>query len=63
MSERPIWYENKLKRDAEYLKENTKQFIVRINKNTDGDMIEHLEKQPNKQGYIKDLIRVDMAKK
>ena len=25
-------------------------------------LIEHIEKQPNKQGYIKDLIRADIEK-
>lgn len=29
---------------------------------TEVDLIEHIEKQPKKQTYIKDLIREDMAK-
>ena len=29
---------------------------------TDTDLIEHIEKQPNKQGYIKNLIREDMKR-
>jgi vacuolar-type H+-ATPase subunit E/Vma4 len=29
---------------------------------TEADLIEHLEKQPKKQTYIKDLIREDMKK-
>lgn len=28
----------------------------------ESDLIEHIEKQPNKQGYIKGLIRADMEK-
>lgn len=27
---------------------------------SDADLLEHLNKQPNKAGYIKDLIRRDM---
>ena len=29
---------------------------------TEADLIEQVEKQPNKQGYIKGLIRADMEK-
>ena len=29
---------------------------------SESDMIEHIEKQPNKQGYIKGLIRADIEK-
>ena len=29
---------------------------------TETDLIEHIEKQPKKQTYIKDLIREDMRK-
>ena len=29
---------------------------------TDTDLIEHINKQPVKQSYIKDLIRADMEK-
>lgn len=29
---------------------------------TEADLIEHLEKQPKKQTYIKDLIREDIKK-
>lgn len=27
---------------------------------TESDLIRHIEKQPNKQGYIKELVRRDM---
>lgn len=30
---------------------------------TEADLIAHLEKQPKKQTYIKDLIRADMERK
>ena len=29
---------------------------------SDMELYEHIQKQPNKQGYIKDLIRKDMEK-
>lgn len=30
--------------------------------NTDAELVEHIEKQPEKQKYIKDLIREDIKK-
>lgn len=32
----------------------------KLNKTTEADLIEHLEAQPNKQGYIRSLIKKDM---
>ena len=29
---------------------------------SDAELWEHIQKQPNKQGYIKDLVRKDMDK-
>ena len=43
-----------------YKKNNTKQYNVVLNLRTDKAVIEHMEKQPNKQGYIKTLIKDDM---
>ena len=43
-----------------YAKQNVRQFTFRFMMNTERDMIEHLEKQPNKSGYIKALIKKDM---
>lgn len=48
---------------ARYNKANTTQVIIRINHNTEADILEHLQAQPNKQGYIKSLIRADMGGK
>ena len=42
-------------------RENTRQLRVKLNKKTDADILEHIEKQPNIQGYIKQLIRADIA--
>ena len=46
-----------------YNKEKTSLINIRFVKSTEADIIEQLERQPNKSGYIKSLIRADMAKK
>ena len=43
-----------------YNEKNVYQFKCAFNKKTDAGIIEHLQKQPNKQGYIKTLIKNDM---
>ena len=43
-----------------YNRANVKQVKMNLNLKTDADIIEHLSKQPNMQGYIKNLIRQDM---
>lgn len=45
-----------------YNKAHTKQVTLRLNKRTESDIIEWLGKSDNKQGYIKALIRADMAR-
>ena len=50
--------EAKRKWDAE----NTTQIRLKLNKKTDADILEKLDSVPNKQGYIKELIRSDMQK-
>lgn len=45
---------------VKYQMENVKQYGVRFNCNTEADFIDWIEKQPNKLGYIKELIRKDM---
>ncbi len=47
---------------AKYDKANTKQFILKLNKTTDADIMEKLATVGNMQGYIKELIRADMKK-
>lgn len=41
----------------QYQKDNIVRVVVKLNRKTDGDLIEELEKQSNRQGYIKQLIR------
>lgn len=43
-------------------KKNIKTFLLNLNKTSDKDVIEQLEKQPSKNGYIKELIRNDIDK-
>lgn len=45
-----------------YNREKTVVVNIRFVKSTEADILEHLERQPNKSGYIKSLIRADMAK-
>ncbi len=47
---------------AKYDKANTTQIKMKLNNKTDADILEHLDKQKNKQGYIKQLIRDDMKR-
>lgn len=46
--------------DTVYDRENTTRINLKLNNKTDADIIQHLESIPNKQGYIKNLIREDM---
>lgn len=45
-----------------YEKEHLTRIAMSINNNTESEIIEWLNKQDNKQGYIKALILADMAK-
>ena len=44
----------------QYEKENIRQIRLKINRKTEPELLEWLEKQGNIQGYIKRLIRDDM---
>lgn len=46
--------------NARYDKANTKQIALKLNKNTDADILAWLEAEQNVQGYIKSLIRKDI---
>lgn len=45
-----------------YNKANTTQVLLRLNLNTERDIIEALDTQESKAGYIKRLIREDVAR-
>lgn len=55
--------EAQMRANAKYDANNTMQIKMKLNRGTDADIIAKLESVGNKQGYIKDLIRQDMAKK
>ena len=46
--------------NARYDKKNTKVVSLKLNKNTDKDILKKLEEVDNIQGYIKNLIRHDI---
>ena len=47
---------------AKYDATNTTQFKMKLNRKTDADIIEWLEKQDNKQGSVKKLIREELER-
>lgn len=47
---------------AKYDKSHTTGIYLKLNTETDKDIIEHLNSQKNRQGYIKGLIKADMNK-
>ena len=49
-----------MENNAKWRKENIRRIVVNLNKVNQADVIEHLDKQVNKQAYIIDLIRKDM---
>ena len=46
---------------AKYDREKTKTYALKLNLKTDADIVEWLAKQPNVQGYLKQLIRRQIA--
>lgn len=48
---------------ARYRKNHLKTISFECNINTDADILEHLSKQPNKSGYIKQTLRKAMERK
>lgn len=51
-----------LKAQEKYDKVNTKQVTLKLNIKTDADILARLDSVSNRQGYIKKLIRDDLAK-
>lgn len=45
-----------------WIEANTTRVVMRLNYNTDKDIFAKLEEVGNKQGYIKRLIRADIAR-
>ena len=55
--------ESQIRASVKYNKENTVQISLKLNRSTDADLIDSLNRIANKQGYIKEFIRRDIAKK
>ena len=54
--------EAQIKAQKRYDAKNTRQLHLKLNRNTDWDVIDKLNSVPNMQGYIKKLIRADLEK-
>ena len=52
----------RLKANKKYADAHCKSFSMQLNTTTDADIIAQLEKQENRQGYIKRLIRQDITR-
>ena len=50
------------KAQRRYDARNTRQVHIKLNLRTDSDVLARLDDVPSKQGYIKRLIREDLAK-
>lgn len=48
------------KRHDEWQKANMRRVVIKLNKNTDADIIAELDKQDSVQGYIKKAVRAYM---
>ena len=46
-----------------YQEKNTKLFQIRLNFNTDQDILKKLSEVKSKSGYVKQLIREDLKKR
>lgn len=55
--------ESQIRASIRYNKENTVQISLKLNRSTDAELIDSLNRVANKQGYIKELIRRDIAEK
>lgn len=55
--------ESQIRASVKYNKENTVQISLKLNRSTDADLIDSLNRVANKQGYIKELIRRDIARR
>ena len=52
--------EKRAQYEIKYIRENQRQFMLKVNKKLDPDMVAWLESKENVQAYLKDLIRKDM---
>lgn len=55
--------EAQIRANNKFNKANTKMVSLRLNYNTDADIIKRLDEVDSKMGYIKELIRKDIQAK
>ena len=55
--------EAQIRANNKFNKANTKMVSLRLNYNTDADIIKKLDEVQSKMGYIKELIRKDIQNK
>lgn len=53
---------NKREYTAKWTRENTYTFSFRLTKHIDGDLIDFIKKIPNKNAYIKSLLKEELKK-
>ena len=58
----PEAYRHKLDYTKNYDSTHKRGIYMKLHQNNDADIIEKLDSLENKQGYIKELIRADIAK-
>ena len=56
-------FESYRKYQNQYNKEHYRQIVIRLNNETDKELIDWLSSQENLAGYIKQIAREDMEKK
>ena len=49
--------------NIEYIRNYQRQFMLKVNRKTEPDMVEWLESQESVQTYLKQLIQEDMNRK
>lgn len=53
---------NKKEYTIDYIRKNTRQFMIKVSKIYEQDMVDYLESKGNINDYVKQLIREDMEK-
>ena len=54
--------ESKKNYDIHYVKTKCKQYTLLLSKENDKDIIQYLDALPNRNGFLKQLIRAEMKK-
>ena len=54
--------EERKQKQREYDRKNTRTFCIKLNYNTDADLISMLESKENVQGFLKDILNAHLRK-